>query len=225
MVYTRAMKTARAWFPACRTAARLVSLALLAAVLGGCLLTFGAPLARKVEPGSLVVEAGVGAAMVIDPLVFGGGGYAYVGRSLGKHFEIGVLPVILAFGLDVEPSWSLTVPFKWDPFPYESPVHVLAFAGPSVTVLGEIGTLGAIAAGAAVSWTPTPRLEAYASVSVPVTFKLESLVVVTACAGARYRLNPSLELGAGLSYTYPSPATLMIAGTYRLKPLLSGYGF
>lgn len=225
MVYTRAMKTESGWFPACRTAARLVSLALLAAALGGCLLTFGAPLARKVEPNSLVVEAGAGAAMVSDPLVFGGGGYAYVGRSLGKHFEIGVLPVILAFGLGAEPTWSITVPLKWDPFPYESPVHVLAFAGPSVNVIGEGGTLGAIAAGAAVSWTPTAKFEAYASASVPVTLKLDTLALVTACAGARYRLNPALQLGAGLSYTYPSPATLMIAGTYRMKPLLSGYGF
>jgi len=225
MVYTRAMKTAHAWSPACRTAARLVSLALLAAALGGCLLTFGAPLARKVEPNSLVVEAGAGAAMVSDPLVLGVGSYAYVGRSLGKHFEIGVLPYILAFGLEAEPSWSLTVPLKWDPFPYESPVHVLAFAGPSVIVIGEGGTFGAIAAGAGVSWTPTPKFEAYASASIPVTGDPKTLALVTACAGARYRLNPSLEMGAGLSYTYPSPATLMIAGTYRMKPLLRGYGF
>ena len=219
------MKTAHAWFPAGRTAARLFSLVLLAAALGGCLLTFGAPLARKVEPGTLLVEAGAGAVMVVDPLVFGGGGYVYVGRSLGKHFEIGVMPVILAFGMDVEPSWSLTVPLKWDPFPYESPVHVLAFAGPSVIVIGEGGTVGAIAAGAALAWTPTPKFELYASASVPVSGELGTLALVTACAGARYRLNPSLELGAGLSYTYPAPATLMIAGTWRLKPLLSGYSF
>jgi hypothetical protein len=94
-----------------------------------------------------------------------------------------------------------------------------------VMVLGEGGTFGAITAGAALAWTLTPKLELYTSASVPVSLKLESLVVVTACAGARYRLNPSLELGAGLSYTYPAPATLMIAGTWRLKPLLSGYGF
>lgn len=104
-------------------------------------------------------------------------------------------------------------------------MHVLAFAGPSVMVLGEGGTFGAITAGAALAWTPTPKIELYASASVPVLLRLDTPALVTACAGARYRLNPSLELGAGLSYTYPAPATLMIAGSYRLKPLLSGYGF
>ena len=213
-MYTAAMKT---------SAVALAAILLIVMTLGGCLLTVGAPLVRKVEPDRLVLEAGGGAAMAGSPSTFGAAGYAYVGRSLGRHFEIGILPTISSFGVDGEPSWSITLPVKWDPFPYEWPAHLVVFAGPAVAVFG--GTYGVIVAGTGVSWTATKWLEAYAVASVSASGDLNSLAGVTASAGARFLLSPSIELGAGLTYTNPGPATAMAALTVRTQSLLSGYGF
>jgi hypothetical protein len=208
-----------------KTAAFLSGTALALAVmtLGGCLLTVGSPLARKVEPDSLVVEAGGGGTMLGSGAAFGGVGYAYVGRSIGKHFEIGFLPAFAAVGGGVPPGWSITIPFRWDPVAYDAPLHPIVFGGPSVMVLD--GTLGAIVLGAGLSWTPVKWLDAYAALSLPVSGDPQSLTYVTASAGARFPVLPSFELGAGLTWTYPAVFTAMVSGTIRTKPLLAGYGF
>ncbi len=207
-----------------KTAAFLswTALALAVMMLGGCLLTVGAPLARRVEPDSLVVEAGGGGAMVGSGAAFGGVGYAYVGRSIGKHFELGILPAFAAFG-GSSLDWSITLPFRWDPMPYESPLHVIAFGGPSVIVAD--GTFGAIVTGAGLSWQPVKWMDAYATLSLPVSGAAETLAYVTASAGARFPLLPSFELGAGMTWTYPAVFTAMLSGTIHTRPLLAGYGF
>jgi hypothetical protein len=208
-----------------KTAAFLSGTALALAVmtLGGCLLTVGAPLVRKVEPDSLVVEAGGGGTMAGAGASFGGMGYAYIGRSIGKHFELGILPAFAVLGGGVAPGWSITLPFRWDPLPYESPLHVVVFGGPSVIVVD--GTYGAIVAGTGLSWQPVKWLDAYACLSLPVTGAAETLAYVTASAGARFPVLPSFELGAGMTWTYPAVFSAVLSGTIHTKPLLSGYGF
>ena len=58
-------------------------------LISGCLLTVGAPLARKVEPGKWTIEASAGPIINETP---GASAYLYAGRALGRHFEIGLLP-------------------------------------------------------------------------------------------------------------------------------------
>ncbi len=208
-----------------KTAAFLSGAALALAVmtLGGCLLTVGAPLVRKVEPDSLVIEAGGGGVMLGAGAGFGGAGYAYVGRSIGKHFEIGILPTVAAFGAGSEPAWSITLPFKWDPLPYESPWHLLVFGGPGITVAGA--TFGTLLLGTGVSWQPAPWMQAYAGASLPLSAEPSTAGMVTASAGARFPLLPSFELSTGVTWTYPAVFTAMLAGTIHTRPLLAGYGF
>ena len=207
------------------TVARAARAALLLAVvtLGGCLLTVGSPLVRKVEPDQLVMEAGGGGLMIGSGAAFGGAGYLYVGRSLGKHVEIGILPVVAGVEGGSGLWWSLTAPVRWDPFPYEAPLHLIVFGGPSLTVTDA--TYPSVLAGAGLSWQPVKWMEAYASASVPVTGSATTLAFLTASAGARFPLLPSFELGAGVTWTYPYVFTAMLAGTVRTKPAFVGYGF
>jgi hypothetical protein len=205
-VYTLAMKTRGALLPAA-----LVVIVFTIFALAGCLLTVGAPLTRKVEPDRWVLEAGGGAAVVgagtAASAVLRGAGYAYAGRALGKHFELGVLPVFYSLGSSAEPYWSITAPLRWDPFPYEWPAHLLVFAGPSIIVAG--GAYGVIMTGAGASWKATNSLDVYGSLSAP----LPSWQFITASAGTRFRLSPSFQLGAGMTYTYPGLLTATAAAT------------
>ena len=200
------MKTRGAFLPTA-----LVVIVLSVTALAGCLLTVGAPLTRKVEPDRWVLEAGGGAAVVgtgtAASAALRGAGYAYAGRALGKHFELGVLPVFYSLGSSAEPYWSITAPLRWDPFPYEWPTHLIVFAGPSVIVAG--GTYGVIMAGAGASWRAANSLDVYGSFSMP----LPAWEFITASAGARFRLSPSFQLGAGMTYTYPGLLTATAAAT------------
>lgn len=195
----------------------LAGAVLWAIALTGCLLTMGAPLVRRVEPDRWVLESGGGATLAgptapgASP-VFGTTGYAYFGRALGKHFEIGLLPVISSLGSGAEAQWSITAPLKWDPFPHDWPTHLIVFAGPSVIVAG--GTYGAVVTGAGVSWKVTDRFEGYGSFSAP----LPSWQFLTASVGARLAVNPLFQLGAGVSYTYPGLFTATAGATVLSKP-------
>lgn len=217
------MKNRPALFPAAVRALVRAAVVLAILALGGCLLTLGGPLVRKVEPGRLVIEAGGGPVMGGGTSTFGGAGYAYIGRPLGKHFEIGILPAVAAFGGSTETAWSITLPVRWDPFPADWPAHLIVFAGPALNVVE--GTFGTILAGTGVSWTATKRLEAYAALSVPLSADSTTLTAFTASAGARWMVSPDLQLGAGLTLTYPGLATAMVGMTIRTQPPLSGYSF
>jgi hypothetical protein len=57
------------------------------------------------------------------------GGYTYLGRGLGEHFEVGILP----YGyISNDESWvgALFVPLKFNPFPYDFRAQLTLFAGP-----------------------------------------------------------------------------------------------
>ncbi len=96
--------------------------------LSGCIVSLGTPLVRKIEPNRWIIEGGVGPGVMYDDTI-GLGGYAYVGRGLGKHFEIGILPYGYTF-VDSLHVGALFVPVKWDPVAYERPLHLIFFTGP-----------------------------------------------------------------------------------------------
>ena len=60
----------------CRNLVRLALSGAILLTLAGCLLTMGAPLMRRVEPGKWTLEAGGGLTTT------GGVGHAYVGHAL-----------------------------------------------------------------------------------------------------------------------------------------------
>ena len=106
---------------------RLAVLLVLISLLSGCILTLGAPLTRKVVPDSWVLEGAVGGTNFGSP---GFAGYLYAGKSLGSHFEIGLLPYAYSFTDAV--ALALTVPVRWDPFPLDWQVHLVPFLGPTI---------------------------------------------------------------------------------------------
>ena len=118
-------------------------------------MSLGAPLVRKVEPKKWVLESGfvLGGSVErtkadeYEPCL---GGYAYVGRGLGEHFEFGILPYGYIYS-DYAKMGALFIPVKWDPLPYDKAKHVVLFAGPVLYAdsggyldrgLGPAGTIG-----------------------------------------------------------------------------------
>ncbi|GEM_PF-6479856 len=164
-------------------------------VLSGCLLTVGAPLARKVEPGKLIVE-GSGGPLVASNTSgnIGFSSYLYAGKNLGKHFEIGILPYFyhtFLGGLVGEvQAGVIAVPLKWDPFNYSWPFHLTIYAAPSL-FMGDIdGTL--LYEGIGLSYDFPFPLQLYASYSIPYY----AFNWFTANIGFRYRFSERLYIGA-----------------------------
>ncbi len=172
--------------------------------LSGCLVSLGTPLVCKVEPKTWIIEGGGGLVISGFHETWGWGGYAYVGRGLGEHFEIGILPYgyILA---DYNYAGALFVPVKWDPFAYERPFHWIFFLGPVLyytylDTFSEFGLGGTIGTG--WSYFAGGVGELYGSTStliypgdygayVPLTFEL----------GLRFHITDRFNLGLNVIYT------------------------
>jgi len=168
--------------------------------LSSCLLTVGAPLARKVEPGKWTVE---GSAGLMAPYEAGQNpsihAYLYVGRALGKHFEIGLLPYYYKVNssgvIDVLEAGVIALPFKWDPFNYSSPFHLTIFAVPSLFMGDLHGFL--LYEGIGLSYDFDFPLQLYASYSIPYY----GFQLFTGNLGLRYKLNSNLTLGGNFMFS------------------------
>ena len=180
--------------------------------LSGCLLTTGAPLARRVEPGKWTVEGSAGPTGFSDTgQITGITSYLYTGRALGKHFEIGILPYYynITTGGIVEniESEVIALPLKWDPFSYNYPFHLTIYAAPSI-FLGDIkGFL--IYEGIGFSYNFSFPLELFASYSIPYY----GFTLFTGNIGFRYKIMPSLALGANFMFASTLAAGLNITLT------------
>ena len=163
-------------------------------VLSGCLLTVGAPLARKVEPGKVIVE-GAGGPLATSSTSgsMGFSSYLYAGKNLGKHFEIGLLPYIyrtFVGGSGEVLAGVIAVPLKWDPFNYSLPFHLTVFAAPSF-FMGDInGPL--VYEGIGLSYDFHFPLQLYASYAIPYY----AFNWFTGNIGFRYRISERLYIGA-----------------------------
>ena len=177
----------------------LIALPLLIVALSGCILTLGAPLARKVEPDSWVLEGGAGMSSFGTP---GPSGYFYLGRSLGPYFELGILPYAYMFGDGL--SFAVNVPLRWDPFPHEWPFHLIPFAGP--TAYGGTTNGAGLTTGAAASWQPLPWLELAATASTLVPY----VQFFTVSGGARISMG-DWRVGAHAMYTVPGLIAAMVS--------------
>jgi hypothetical protein len=108
----------------------LAAAALLSLLLSGCLVTFGGPLARRVEPGRWRIEGAGGPSLGNPPGILDGALLAYAGRALGRHFEAGLMPCV--YTIYGTPVLALALPVRWDPFPYSWAFHLVPFAGPAL---------------------------------------------------------------------------------------------
>ncbi len=189
-------------------AKRYIFISLSAAVLSvlflisGCLLTVGAPLARKVEPGKWTLEASAGSTQPSGTeTVPGIHAYLYAGRALGKHFEIGLLPYYYKVNtsgiLKSIEAGVIAVPLKWDPFNYDFPFHLTVYAAPSL-FMGDINGF-ILYEGIGLSYDLPIPLELYASYSIPYY----AFPFFTGNIGFRYKLNPNLALGANFMVAMP----------------------
>jgi hypothetical protein len=179
--------------------------------LSGCIVSLGTPLIRQVEPNSWTVEGGVGPGSMY-PENPGLVGYAYVGRGLGEHFEIGILPYGYAF-IDTGYVVALSVPVKWDPFAYESPFHMTFFAGPVLytrywidpwpyEILDDHG-LG-VNIGFGLSYYLGYVVELYASASILgyiSNIYSDDLDLPSLELGSRFFITDRFNLGVGIIYT------------------------
>ena len=195
-----------------KTALRIASLCLAAFTVTGCLLTLGAPLTRRIEPGAVLVEAGAGAAGMgsSSSSAIGPVGYLYAGWPLGKKFELGILPY--AYSLGGSPLGAVTLPLRWDPFPYEWPVHLIVFAGPTVFLMDSVSP--AATAGLGLSWKPAEWLDLHASASLPIPW----WQFFTAAAGARFSLGGNFQLGASGMLMYPGVLVGTVSASFLLAP-------
>jgi hypothetical protein len=172
---------------------RVKVILLLGAVmpLAGCLLTMGAPLARRIEPDSWVIEAGGG--VLAGDAGAQGLAWAYAGRAIGSHWEVGALG--WAYGLGTEVVGALALPVRWDPVPYERQLHVILGAGPLVFFADGAG-MSALAE-VALAWHPRPSFDLWLSASMPVPY----YQLFTVAAGTRWHPARRLALGVSAQYT------------------------
>lgn len=184
----------------------LIILSAVLVSLSGCLLTMGAPLARKVEPGKWTIEGGAG--VITGPKIASSGStvgiaaYLYASRALGRHFEIGVLPYYYGYvPLNVG---AVYVPVKWDPFNYDFPFHLTLNAGPLLFVGTTSGPT--IAAGLGLSYYFLDSFELYASLSSTTAM----VQAFTSSLGTRYAINKRLQVGAFLMFNFPDLAAAEI---------------
>ncbi len=185
-------------------------------LLSGCLMTIGAPLAKRIKPNSWTFE---GAFSIMNPFEQtppGSAAYFYAGHSLGKHFEIGVLPFFYFTNttgiLSNITSSAIALPIKWDPFDYESPFHLSLYAAPC-WYTGDIeGFL--LYEGLGLSYYFPFPLEIYASYSIPYYgFQLFTLSV-----GSRYYITPHLAVGTNFTLVEPLAYGFTLSLTTMLGP-------
>ncbi len=184
--------------------------------LSGCLVSLGAPLVRKVEPNRWIFEAGGGPAVSASDTP-GWGAYAYVGRGLGEHFEIGILPYGYAF-VDYGHLGALFVPVKWDPFVYEWPFHLIFFTGPVLytyyfDTFDESGLAWALGTGfflvKRTAW-PGDKVELYSSTSV-LAYEgefVDPFSLPTMELGLRVHITDRFTLGVNILGNFPLGAGL-----------------
>jgi len=160
-------------------------------LLSGCLLTLGAPLSRRVEPGRWRLEAAAGPSLYNEFGILDGLAYGYAGRALGRHWEVGFLPYLYSFG--GEAVLTLAVPLRWDPFPYSWPLHLVPFAGPLGFYVPGTAVSGGGLAGLGLCLRVGELAEFYASGS---SF-LPLAQFFTSSVGARFDLANGFQLGVG----------------------------
>jgi len=166
----------------------------------GCLLTMGAPLARRVEPGKWALEGGAGLIDIGSAGTAGIAAYLYTGRALGNHFEIGILPYYYGNEVITDSSSNnsfnaaaIYVPLKWDPFNYDFPFHLTFNAGPALFLGSVEGT--SVVLGLGLSYNLFDSLEIYSSLS-----STQMVQLFTASLGMRYAVSRKLQAGALLMY-------------------------
>jgi hypothetical protein len=184
---------------------RLAALFAVAASVTGCLLTLGAPLARRVEEDRWVLEAGGG---VMCPTSFEGAagmGYLYAGRGISTDVEAG----LLGWFVGDATGWigAVTLPLEFDPLPRSWPVGILVGAAPGIFFssdgdpeFGLVPNLGIVA-------SPLPWLDLFVSGSAIVP----SIEYYTLAAGFRCMPRPSIQLGCAVMYTNPDILTASIS--------------
>jgi hypothetical protein len=197
---------------------RLVLAVLLPLLASGCLVTFGGPLARRVEPGRWRVEGGGGPSLFNPIGTLDGALYGYAGRALGRHFEVGLLPSY--YTVYQVPVLALGMPLRWDPFPYRWAFHLVPFAGPvlfSMPTVSELqfGVGGLAGLGFSLRFGELAELYAAGSSFIP------ALRFSTASAGVRFNLEKKFELGVGVVFAnsvddYPG----LILGAVTVSTLL-----
>jgi len=179
---------------------RLAVAALLSLLLSGCLVTFGGPLTRRVEPGRWRIEGGGGPSLGNQPGILDGALLAYAGRALGRHFEVGLMPSF--YTVHQAPVLALALPVRYDPFPHDWAFHLVPFAGPAVFSMPAVPDLrfsGGGLAGLGFSLRFGELAELYAAGS----FFIPAARFVTASAGLRFDLKNGFELGLGAVFASP----------------------
>jgi hypothetical protein len=198
---------------------RMLALAILLPLLAsGCLVTFGAPLARRVEPGRWRIEGGAGPSLFNTIGTLDGALYGYAGRALGRHFEAGLLPSY--YTIYRVPVLALAMPLRWDPFPYRWALHLVPFAGPVLFSLptvseAQFGIGGLAGLGFSLRFGELAELYAAGSAFIP------AVKFGTVSVGARFDLMNGFELGVGAVFanpvdTYPG----LILGAVTVSTLL-----
>lgn len=197
---------------------KLVLGILLPLLASGCLVTFGGPLARRVEPGRWRIEGGAGPSLLNPIGALDGALYGYAGRALGRHFEAGLLPYY--YTVYQVPVLALALPLRWDPFPYRWIVHLAPFAGPVLYSMPTVSDLqfgigGLAGLGFSLRFGELAEFYAAGSTFIP------AMKFATASVGFRFDLKNGFELGVGAVFanpvdTYPG----LTLGTITVSTLL-----
>ncbi len=176
-------------------------LTLLPLLFSGCLITLGAPLSRRVEPGRWRVEAAAGPSLTNEYGTLNALAYGYAGHSLGRHWELGALPY--AYSLDGQAALAAAFPARWDPFPYSWAVHLVPFAGPVLYWTPGVTVGMGVMTGLGFSLRVGELAEFYACGSgfLPNSELLSSSV------GARFDLANGFQLGVGAVVVRRDPQT------------------
>jgi hypothetical protein len=184
---------------------RFAGLLALSASFTGCLLTLGAPLARRVEEDRWVLEAGGGAMTSTSFDHALGMGYLYAGRAIGADVEVGMVGWFLGDAT----GWigAVTLPVEWDPLPRSWPVGILVGAAPGIFLSSDGGMEVGLVPNLGIVASPLPWLELFVSGSTLVP----SIEYYTVAAGLRCRLRPSIQLGCAAMYTNPDILTASVS--------------
>jgi hypothetical protein len=171
----------------------LVAVASGAVILGAALLVSSsclyspAPIARKVEPGKIAIEASGGVGTDWSSAV--AQGWLYAGIPFGGRFEVGLLPMLAST------TATIAVPVKWDWSPHDAAVHVICFLGPGV-VFSPSGVVPLVTGGLAATWDLSRAVGLFAAVTFPA-----------ASIGARVSIAPWIQLGVSATYAGPPAYT------------------
>ncbi len=185
-------------------------------VLSGCLMTIGAPLVKRIKPNTWTFEGALSIMNPFEQTAPGTAGYIYAGHTLGKHFEVGLLPFFYSANtegiLSNITASAVSLPVKWDPFDYKSPFHFILYAAPC-WYTGDINGL-LLYEGLGISYYFPFPLEFYISYSIPYYgFQLFTLSI-----GSRYYITPNLALGTNFTLIEPLAYGFTISLTTLLGP-------